>query len=176
MKLEKQFRKVVAAMVLVALVGCAQPADTGSGTLETQASAVQQTPESAAQQSVYQEEDNMQEIEIQIGEKTFMASLYDNETARAFAALLPLQVTMYELNGNEKYANLAQRLPTAERTPDSIRTGDLMLFGSDCLVLFYEDFSTSYRYTPVGRLEAPEKLAQTLGTGNVTVTFAAVTK
>lgn len=113
----------------------------------------------------------MQTIEIQIGENTFTASLYDNETAQAFADLLPLQVSMHELNGNEKYANLAQPLPTAQEWPDSIHTGDLMLFGSDCLVLFYKDFSTSYRYTPLGRLEDPKDLAQTLGGENVMVTF-----
>lgn len=113
----------------------------------------------------------MAKLEIQIGENTFTASLYDNETARAFADLLPLQVSMYELNGNEKYANLTQDLPTAETTPDSIRTGDLMLFGSDCLVLFYKDFATTYRYTPLGRLDSPEHLAQILGSGNITATF-----
>ena len=108
----------------------------------------------------------MQKIEVQISNVTFTATLYDTKTAQAFVELLPVQLTMYELNGNEKYADLAQRLPTAESRPNAIHAGDLMLFGSDCLVLFYESFSTSYRY-----LDAPEDLAQTLGEKNVTVTF-----
>ena len=113
----------------------------------------------------------MQKIEVQVGNVTFTATLYDTKTAQAFVELLPVQLTMYELNGNEKYAYLAQRLPTEESWPKAIHAGDLMLFGSDCLVLFYENFSTSYRYTPVGYLDAPEDLAQTLGEKNVTVTF-----
>ena len=78
---------------------------------------------------------------------------------------------MQELNGNEKYSYLSQTLSTNASCPDSIHTGDLMLFGSDCLVLFYKDFSTSYSYTPIGKLDNPQGLSAALGSGNVTVTF-----
>ena len=47
-----------------------------------------------------------------------------------------------------------------------------MLYGSNCLVLFYESFPTSYRYTPVGRVDDPSGLADVVGHGNVQVTFA----
>ena len=49
--------------------------------------------------------------------------------------------------------------------------GDLMLYGSNTLVLFYKPFSTSYNYSPIGRIESPLGLAAALGSGNVTVTF-----
>ena len=45
-------------------------------------------------------------VEIGIGDKIFSATLADNETARAFMALLPATMTMNELNGNEKYKYL----------------------------------------------------------------------
>lgn len=45
-----------------------------------------------------------------------------------------------------------------------------MLFGSDCLVLFYEDFNTAYR-TRLGAVQDLSGLAQALGRGDVTVTF-----
>lgn len=113
----------------------------------------------------------MPELEIRVADKTFSVELYDNEAAAALLDMLPMQVNVQELNGNEKYYYLSQSLPTQAVRPSAIHTGDLMLFGSDCLVLFYEDFSTSYRYTSLGEITNPEGLAQALGTGSVTVSF-----
>ena len=82
-----------------------------------------------------------------------------------------MTVQMRELNGNEKYYYLSSSLPTAASNPGTIRAGDLMLFGSDCLVLFYETFAASYAYTPLGRLDNPAGLAAALGPGSVALTF-----
>jgi hypothetical protein len=110
-------------------------------------------------------------ITIRVGNHSFYATLEDNATARAFAALLPMTVTMNEMNGNEKYYYLSENLPTDNYRPGTIRNGDLMLYGSSCLVLFYETFSSSYSYTRIGQLDNPSGLASALGNGNATVTF-----
>ena len=52
-----------------------------------------------------------------------------------------------------------------------IHTGDIMLYGSNCIVLFYEDFSTSYSYTPIAYIEDTNGLKSALGSGDVTVTI-----
>lgn len=117
------------------------------------------------------EEEAVQTIEILVGDTTFTAQLADTEAAQQLAESLPLELDMQELNGNEKYSYLSESLTVQDSRPDSIHTGDLMLFGSDCLVLFYKDFSTSYRYTPIGNLDNPQELPAVLGRGNVTVTF-----
>ena len=110
-------------------------------------------------------------INIIIGSKTFTATLADSETGEAFAALLPLTVTMNELNGNEKYHYLSSSLPTAAYQPGTIHAGDLMLYGNNCVVLFYETFNTSYSYTRLGAIDNPSGLAEALGVGNVSVRF-----
>lgn len=91
-----------------------------------------------------EKEEKILNIEITVGDKTFSAKLYDNETAEKFAEMLPLTLDMSELNGNEKYFYLSGDLPTNSKCPDKINSGDIMLYGSSCLVLFYDSFSTSY--------------------------------
>ena len=121
----------------------------------------------------FEGEGTMIPITIQAGGRGFSASLQDNATTRALLAQLPMAVTMGEMNGNEKYYYLPSPLPTDTRSIGTIHTGDLMLYGSDCLVLFYEDFHTSYRYTRLGSLSDPVGLSDALGGGNVQVTFQA---
>lgn len=94
-----------------------------------------------------------QKIRISVGGQGFTAILADTKSAEEFAALLPLTMNMSELNGNEKYYYLNETLTTDSEVPDMIHTGDIMLFGSSCIVLFYEDFSTSYSYTPIAHIE-----------------------
>lgn len=120
--------------------------------------------------------DNLENIDLMtlkltIGNASFTATLEDNSTAQAFAAMLPMRLAMSELNGNEKYVYLDQSLPTHSTSPGTIHEGDLMLYGSSCIVLFYKTFNTSYSYTRIGRIDNPSGLAAAVGSGNVTVTF-----
>lgn len=111
-------------------------------------------------------------ITITAGGQSFQAKLYDNETTRAFLERLPMTVDMGELNSNEKYAYLSNSLPVNSGNPSTIHTGDIMLFGSDCLVLFYEDFSTAYSYTTLGYVEDISGFKEALGEGSVQVGFS----
>lgn len=108
---------------------------------------------------------------IRVGSASFTATLADNTAANTFVALLPMTVRMNEMNGNEKYYNLPQNLPTDAFRPGTIRTGDLLLYGSSTVVLFYESFSSSYSYTRLGQVDNPSGLAAALGRGDATVTF-----
>lgn len=115
----------------------------------------------------------MQTIEIIAGGQTFTAALNGSKAAQALAAKLPLTITMQELHGNEKYHYFSDTLPADAQRVGTIRAGDLMLYGSDCLVLFYQTFSTAYTYTPLGSITDPSGLAEALGSGRVQVTFRA---
>lgn len=112
-----------------------------------------------------------EELKIIIGADEFAATLYDNETVRALKKLLPMTINMNELNGNEKYHYLPDNLTALAERPATIQEGDIMLYGSNCLVLFYKSFSTSYSYTKIGRIENTTGLAAALGSGNVVITF-----
>ncbi|MBQ9264377.1 MAG: hypothetical protein IJ189_09240 [Clostridia bacterium] len=111
-------------------------------------------------------------ITLAIGNQKFTATLENNETAQAFAALLPMTLDMTELNGNEKYHYLMSGLPNAPERVGQIEEGELMLFGSECVVLFYKRFSTAYSYTRLGKIDDVKGLKEALGQGNVQVAFA----
>lgn len=115
--------------------------------------------------------DMRNKLKITVGAKTFSATLLDNATATALKKLLPMTVEMTELNSNEKYFRLPSSLPANASNPGTIQVGDLMLYGSNTLVLFYESFSTVYTYTKIGGIDDASGLAAALGTGNVKVSF-----
>jgi hypothetical protein len=110
-------------------------------------------------------------LKITIGANAFTATLYKNESATAFKEKLPMTINMKELNGNEKYFDLPDNLPANASNPGTIQTGDLMLYGSNTLVFFYKTFSTSYNYTPLGRIDNPSGLTAALAGGNIRVKF-----
>ena len=109
---------------------------------------------------------------LTVGERRFAVTLTDNSAARAFAAQLPLTLDMSELNGNEKHAELPKALPANASRPGTIRNGDLMLYGSTTLVVFYLTFDSSYSYTRLGGVTDPIGLAQALGPRGVRVVFS----
>ena len=108
---------------------------------------------------------------ITVNGKEFNAVFYNNETANAFINMMPLTLNMNELNGNEKYYNLSTTLPVNSERVGSIKKGDIMLYGSNCIVIFYESFNTSYSYTKIGYIENTENLSSALGSGSVSVSF-----
>ncbi|MCC8035853.1 MAG: hypothetical protein LIO77_07995 [Rikenellaceae bacterium] len=110
-------------------------------------------------------------IDITIENAVFTATLEENDAGKAFNKMLPLTLDMADVNRNEKYIRLDGYLPTDPYCPGTVRTGDLMLWGSDGLVLFYKRFSTPYSYTPLGYMDDPSGLEEAVGTGDVTVQF-----
>jgi len=154
-------RGLTVLLGLLALGGCkpGQGATSGSSA----AAATDTAPPSARP-----EESRMW---MTVGDRRFAITLADNAAARALAARLPLTLDMRELNGNEKHADLAEALPANASRPGTIRTGDLMLWGADTLVVFYVTFDSPYSYTRLGRIDDAPALPQVLGRGQVRTVF-----
>lgn len=111
------------------------------------------------------------DMKITINNLSFKVILEENSTVEEFKKLMPLKIEMDELNGNEKYYYLDTNLVTNSESVKRINSGDLMLYGSNCLVLFYEDFETSYNYTRIGKVENNSNLASSLGKDSVFIQF-----
>ena len=110
-------------------------------------------------------------VVLMVNGQTFQAVFYNNKTANALLKKMPMTLNMKELNGNEKYHFFDMEFPVNEKSPGKISAGDIMLYGSDCLVTFYKSHSTSYQYTPVGKIEDASGFAKAVGNGNVTIQF-----
>lgn len=119
--------------------------------------------------------DNMNNEEIKINlivnNKTFSATLENNETTRELTAMFPMTLNMSDLNSNEKYNYLDTHLTINSSNPRRINAGDIKLYGNDCLVVFYESFNTPYSYTNLGKVDNASAFVSELGSGNATITF-----
>ena len=105
-----------------------------------------------------EKESNMENIKVNINGKIYNANLEDNETVKEFLKILPQEFKMTELNGNEKYVYMNTTLPTSAINPKHINKGDIMLYGNNCLVIFYESFTTNYSYTKIGHIDNLDEL------------------
>ena len=120
-----------------------------------------------ANQSIDNEEMTMDKVYININNKKLGIDLENNSTTSALIKLLPLELSMNDLNGNEKYVYLNESLPTNTYSPKHIEAGDVMLFGDNCLVIFYESFDTSYSYSKIGHINN----LPSLDDGNISISI-----
>ncbi len=115
--------------------------------------------------------EKMNKIKITINDITYTATLENNETAKNLIQKLPLDITMNELNNNEKYYYFDTTLPNNPINIDKINTGDIMLYGDNCIVIFYQSFNTTYTYTKIGTIDNPSSLKENIGNQNVKVSI-----
>lgn len=130
-----------------------------------------ETPSQPGNNNSGNEDMETNKLTVSINGKEYAATLDETQAAKEFASMLPLTLTMNELNGNEKYGSLSKSLTKSTFHPGTIHAGDILLWQGNTVVLFYETFSSSYSYTKLGKLDNPDGIAETVGNGNVTVTF-----
>ena len=114
-----------------------------------------------------EKENKMAKIYASLNNEKLEINLEENSTTSALVKLLPLDITMNDLNKNEKYAYLGNSLPTNTYNPKHIEAGDVMLFGDNCLVIFYESFDTSYSYSKIGHINN----LPSLDDGNISISI-----
>ena len=144
---------------LLLITGCSNKSDdTNNNEANNSTNEVIETKESDVKVS---------NIKVIISDKTYTLNLENNKTVEEFINLLPKEFTMNELNGNEKYVNMNDSLTTNSYKAKHIEKGDVMLFGDNCLVIFYKSFDTSYSYTKIGHIDNLDDL----GNGSIKAKF-----
>lgn len=110
-------------------------------------------------------------LKITVNNQELTATLNENETVNEFIKMLPMTIYMTELHGNEKYCKLSKTIKGEAVNPDKIRKGDIMLWISNILVIFYDTFPTPYDYVKLATVDDLDRLTNVLGEGNVSVKF-----
>jgi hypothetical protein len=95
-------------------------------------------------------------IRIRLDGTDVRGTLDDTPTAREFAALLPLDVTLTDFHRTERIADLPRHLTTSGAPPGTEpRAGDIAYFAPwGNLALFYRDFPYSSGLVRLGTLGA----------------------
>ena len=114
-------------------------------------------------------------IHLIAGETVLRATLLDTQTARDFASLLPLTLTLADYAGTEKISELPRRLSTADAPPGTDpAAGDITYYAPwGNLAIFYDDFDYSPGLVKLGRIDSDIRELSGLGNdGEVTIEIA----
>jgi hypothetical protein len=70
---------------------------------------------------------------------------------------------MSYIYNNEKYYHFSETFPTNQEQVENIKIGDIFLYRSNYLVIFYDNFKTSYSYTKLGQVNDISGFKEALG-------------
>jgi len=111
-------------------------------------------------------------LKMRIGDEEFTVDVDFGAAGQEFARATPFELEMTDLNKNEKYYQGADKFENVDaKNVNMIEIGDVMLYGDDTIVIFYDNFKTEYQYTRLGWIEEKAKLVEALGDGDVAVSF-----
>ena len=158
--MKKMIYRLFAILIIFLIVGCTSKKDDINNISNTNST-------NSTSSELNSTVEVIKSVKAIINEKEYIINLEDNETSKNFVNLLPQELKLSELNGNEKYIYLDYTLPTNSFNPKRINSGDVMLYGNNCLVIFYKSFDTSYSYTKIGHIDN----LPNLGNSSITVKF-----
>ena len=110
-------------------------------------------------------------MNVQIGGQTFTATMEDNQAAKELADMMkagPVTLQMDDFSGFEKVGSLGRSL-TASNKQTTTTAGDIVLYNSSNIVMFYG--RNSWSYTQLGKIDDLTGWTDALGHGSVSVTF-----
>ena len=118
------------------------------------------------------EENEVTNMNVQVGDVVFSATLEENEAVSALVEMMresPVVIQMSDYSGFEKVGPLGTSLPTSN-SQTTTQAGDIVLYNGNQIVIFYG--SNSWSYTRLGHIDNLTGWEEALGSGDVTVTFS----
>ncbi len=110
-------------------------------------------------------------MNVQIGDKNFMATLEDNAAVREFIGMMkkaPVTLEMRDYSGFEKVGVLGKTLPADDRQTMTV-PGDIVLYNGNQIVMFYG--SNLWSYTRLAHIDDLTGWNDSLGSNSITAVF-----
>ena len=119
-----------------------------------------------------EEDTSEMKMNVQIGNKSFTATLEDNAATRELVEMMrkaPVSINMSDYSGFEKVGPLGRSL-TTDNHQITTTAGDIVLYQGNQIVMFYG--SNSWSYTKIGRIDDLTGWREALGNGDITAVFS----
>ena len=157
------------ALMIFSLCACGsfpEKAETTSGNISVTS---QTSPEATTEEIQVTE----MKVNISINGKAFTATLENNTAAKELYEIIKndgLTVEMSDYSGFEKVGSLGHTL-TSNDQQTRTKAGDIVLYQSNQIVMFYG--SNSWSYTRLGKIDDLSGWEESLGSGDITADFSA---
>ena len=168
MTISKKILALIVALTMAALLitACAK---------ETPAPEAEANGQVESDNSENEEDVSMTNLTMKINDEVVSVSWEDNESVAALrdlAAESPVVINTSAYGGFEQVGSIGTTLPSND-TSIKTKAGDIMLYTSDNIVVFYG--SNSWSYTRLGHIEnkSRQELADLLGGNNAVITITA---
>ena len=159
----------VSLMLMVIILSACSSIPDGT---ETTSTATNETSQTASESTTKKPQATETRINIHINGKTFSATLEDNEAANELYEIIKndgLTIGMSDYSGFEKVGALGHML-TSNDKQTTTEAGDIVLYQSNQIVMFYG--SNSWSYTKLGKIDDLSGWEDALGSGDITAEFS----
>jgi hypothetical protein len=158
-------------IILVILTSCSGQKNTQ----QTETASVQTTETNTETADSPEENTEMKKITMKINDEEVRVSWENNESVKALAELAsetPLTINSSQYGGFEQVGSIGTTLPSNDVSTKT-KPGDIVLYTSDSIVVFYG--SNSWSYTRLGHIEdkSEDELRELLSGNNVVITMTA---
>lgn len=164
----------ICIMLPLAVAGCAAPQEEiSSDPAGTQSAETDEASDVTEDNTETNNEKESIEMKMTINDIAVEVSWENNDSARALAEKVkegPLTIHAEPYGGFEQVGAIGTKLPSSD-TDITTEAGDIMLYTSDHMVIFYG--SNSWAYTRLGRItdKSESELRELLGGSGVDITI-----
>ena len=165
-------KKVIIVISLVLMIITLSACSSIPDGTETTSTATNEASQTASESTTKKPQATEMKVNIRINGKTFSATLEDNEAAKELYEIIKndgLTIGMSDYSGFEKVGALGHTL-TSNDKQTTTEAGDIVLYQSNQIVMFYG--SNSWSYTKLGKIDDLSGWEEALGSGDITAEFS----